>query len=114
MANLMPLNLTLSLTVHFCAVHGYAATYMHITHVILLFHSISTMQSPHVFHKLPDQGQEQNNEEQPGDQIHVRARDKALRNNQEIRYVLGTPFRISNLSIMDSTIKTVRMMVLRQ
>ena len=39
MANLMPSNLTLFLTVHFCAVHGYAATYMHITHV-LYFSSI--------------------------------------------------------------------------
>ena len=33
MANLMPSNLTLFLTVNFCAVHGYTATYMHITHV---------------------------------------------------------------------------------
>ena len=28
MANLVPLNLTLFLTVHFCAMHGYAATHM--------------------------------------------------------------------------------------
>ena len=33
MANLVLLNLTLFLTVHFCAVHDYAATHMHITHV---------------------------------------------------------------------------------
>ena len=33
MANLMPLNLTLFLTVHFHAVHGYAVTHMHIPHV---------------------------------------------------------------------------------
>ena len=33
MANLMPSNLTLFLTVHFCAVHGYAATHMHTPHV---------------------------------------------------------------------------------
>ena len=39
MANLVLLNLTLFLTVHFCAVHGYAATHMHITHV-LCFSSI--------------------------------------------------------------------------
>ena len=39
MANLVPLNLTLPLTVHFRAVHGYAATHMHITHV-LCFSSI--------------------------------------------------------------------------
>ena len=32
-ANLVLLNLTLSLIVHFHAVHGYAATHMHITHV---------------------------------------------------------------------------------
>ena len=31
--NLVLLNLTLSLTVHFHAVHGYGATHMHITHV---------------------------------------------------------------------------------
>ena len=37
--NLVLLNLTLSLTVHFCAVHGYAATHMCITHV-LCFSSI--------------------------------------------------------------------------
>ena len=39
MANLILLNLTLSLTVHFRAVHGYAATHMHITYV-LCFSSI--------------------------------------------------------------------------
>ena len=39
MANLILLNLTLFLTVHFHAVHGYAATHMHITHV-LCFSSI--------------------------------------------------------------------------
>ena len=39
MANLVLLNLTLSLTVHFHAVHGYAATHMCITHV-LCFSSI--------------------------------------------------------------------------
>ena len=33
MANLMPLNLTLFLTVHFHAMHGYTATYMHTPHV---------------------------------------------------------------------------------
>ena len=33
MANLVLLNLTLFLTVHFCAVHGYAATHMHHPHV---------------------------------------------------------------------------------
>ena len=32
-ANLIPLNLTLFLTVHFCAVHGYAATYVCTPHV---------------------------------------------------------------------------------
>ena len=47
-ANLMPSNLTLSLTVYFCAVHGYAVTHMHITYVILLFHSATTMWLPHV------------------------------------------------------------------
>ena len=39
MANLVLLNLTLFLTVHFHAEHGYAATHMHITHV-LCFSSI--------------------------------------------------------------------------
>ena len=39
MANLVLLNLTLFLTVHFCTVHGYAATHMHIAHV-LCFSSI--------------------------------------------------------------------------
>ena len=39
MANLVLLNLTLFLTVHFHAVHGYAATHMPITHV-LCFSSI--------------------------------------------------------------------------
>ena len=33
MANLMPSNLTLFLTVHFCVVHGYAATYIRTPHV---------------------------------------------------------------------------------
>ena len=33
MANLVLLNLTLFLTVHFCAVHGYAAIHMCFTHV---------------------------------------------------------------------------------
>ena len=50
MANLVLLNLILLLTVHFCAVHGYAATYMHITHVMLLFHSATTMWLHHVIH----------------------------------------------------------------
>ena len=39
MANLVLSNLTLSLTVHFHAVHGYATTHMHITHA-LCFSSI--------------------------------------------------------------------------
>ena len=39
MANLVLLNLTLFLTIHFRAVHGYAATHMHITYV-LCFSSI--------------------------------------------------------------------------
>ena len=39
MANPVLLNLTLFLTVHFCAVHGYAAIHMHITYV-LCFSSI--------------------------------------------------------------------------
>ena len=39
MANLVLLNLTLFLTVHFRAMHGYAATHMHITYV-LCFSSI--------------------------------------------------------------------------
>ena len=33
MVNLVLLNLTLFLTVHFCAMHGYAATHMCIPHV---------------------------------------------------------------------------------
>ena len=33
----------------FCAVHGYSATHMRITHVILLFHSATTMQLHHAF-----------------------------------------------------------------
>ena len=37
MANLMPLNLTLFLTVHFHTVHGYAAIHMCITHVYASF-----------------------------------------------------------------------------
>ena len=49
MANLMPSNLTLSLTVHFRAVHSYAATHMRITHVMLLFHSATPMWLHHVF-----------------------------------------------------------------
>ena len=49
MANLMPSNLTLFLTVHFCAMHGYAATHMRITHVMLLFHSATAMRLHHVF-----------------------------------------------------------------
>ena len=47
MANLMPSNLTLFLTVHLCAVHGYATTYMHITCFMLLFHSATTMHLHH-------------------------------------------------------------------
>ena len=49
MANLVPLNLTLFLTVHYHAVHGYAATHTHITHV-LCFSSISAtaMQLHHI------------------------------------------------------------------
>ena len=39
---------TLFLTVHFYAVHGYAAIHMHITHVTLPFHSATTMQLHHV------------------------------------------------------------------
>ena len=39
MENLVLLNLTLFQTVHFRAVHGYAATHIHITHV-LCFSSI--------------------------------------------------------------------------
>ena len=49
MANPILLNLTLLLTVHFHAVHGYAATYMHITHAMLLFHSATAMWLHHVF-----------------------------------------------------------------
>ena len=48
MANLVLLNLTLSLTVHFRAVHGYAATHMCLTHVMLLFHSATAMWLHHV------------------------------------------------------------------
>ena len=47
MANLMPSNLTLFLTVHLCAVHGYATTYIHITCFTLLFHSATTMHLHH-------------------------------------------------------------------
>ena len=46
MANLIPSNLTLSLIVSFHAVHGYAATHMHIIHIMLLFHSATTMLLP--------------------------------------------------------------------
>ena len=42
MANLMPSNLTLSLTVYFCAMHGYATTHMHITHVTLYCYGFFT------------------------------------------------------------------------
>ena len=49
MANLVLLNLTLFLTVHLHAVHGYNVTHMRITHVMLLFHSATTMQSHHAF-----------------------------------------------------------------
>ena len=49
MANLVLLNLTLFLTVHFCAVHGYAATHMHPPHVMLPFHSATAMWLYHVF-----------------------------------------------------------------
>ena len=48
MANLISTNLTLFLTVHFCAVHGYAVIYMYITYVMLLFHSATAMWLPHV------------------------------------------------------------------
>ena len=49
MMNLVLLNLTLFLTVHFRAAHGYAATHMHITHVMLLFHSATAMWLHYVF-----------------------------------------------------------------
>ena len=49
MANSMPSNLTLFLTVHLYAVHGYAATHMHITYIMLLFHSATDMRLHHVF-----------------------------------------------------------------
>ena len=42
MVNLVLLNLTLFLTVHFCAVHGYAATHMCPSHV----HTFSSILSP--------------------------------------------------------------------
>ena len=48
MANLMSSNLTLFLTIHLHAMHGYAATHMHITHVMLSFHSTTIMWLPHV------------------------------------------------------------------
>ena len=48
MANLILLNLTLFLIVHFCAMHGYAATHMCFPHVMLLFHSATTIQLHHV------------------------------------------------------------------
>ena len=44
MANLVLLNLTLFLTVHFHAVHGYAATHMCITHAL---HFSSILPLPH-------------------------------------------------------------------
>ena len=51
MANLVLLNLTLFLTVHFCAVHGYTATYIHVHHTCSMFpfHSATAMQLHHVF-----------------------------------------------------------------
>ena len=49
MVNPILLNLTLFLTVHFRAMHGYAATHMHITHAMLLFHSATAMRLHHVF-----------------------------------------------------------------
>ena len=49
LTNLVLLNLTLFLTVHFHAAHGYAATHMRITHVMLLFHSATAMQLHYVF-----------------------------------------------------------------
>ena len=48
MANLIPSNLNLFLTVHFHAVHGYAATHMCIMHIMLLFHSATIMWLSHV------------------------------------------------------------------
>ena len=48
MANLMSSNLTLFLTIHLHAMHGYAATHMHITHVMLPFHSTTIIWLPHV------------------------------------------------------------------
>ena len=48
MANSMPLNLNLFLTVYFHAMHSYAAIHMHIIHVMLLFHFTTAMQLPHV------------------------------------------------------------------
>ena len=48
MANLILLNLTLFLIVHFCAMHGYAATHMHFPHVMLLFHSATAIWLHHV------------------------------------------------------------------
>ena len=50
MANLILLNLILFLTVHYHAVHGYAATHMCPPHVMLLFHSATAMQLHHAFH----------------------------------------------------------------
>ena len=47
MANLVLSNLTLLLAVHLRAVRGYAATHMHITHVMLLFHSVTAMRLHH-------------------------------------------------------------------
>ena len=49
MANLVLLNLTLFLTVHFWAVHGYAATHVHSSCLCFLFHSATAMWLHHVF-----------------------------------------------------------------
>ena len=40
----------------------------------------------------------------------TRIRDKALRNSLEIRYVSVTPLRVSNLTVMDSMMKTMKTM----
>ena len=48
MTNLMSSNLTLFLTVHFHAVHGYATKHMHITCSMLLFHSATIIWLCHV------------------------------------------------------------------
>ena len=39
----------------------------------------------------------------------TRTRDKALRNSPEIRYVSVIPLRVSDLTVTDSTMRTVRM-----